>query len=723
MVHYVYSRWDGTQNVDVSSQELIDELSEQILEGGDLSSVLRRMMRHGADFERGRRMMGLEELRDRLRAARERNLEQYDLTSMFDDLAKRLEDILAKERGSIGQRLDEMGPPPAPTGDGPKGGDAPEGDAPQSGAQGGQSQAQGGQSGQGQSSGEPGDAALEDLFRKLAEKRLEQLDRLPSNVGGRIKELRDYDFLDPEARQQFEELLQMLQQQVLQNYFKGLQQGLENMTPEQLREIQQMVADLNKLIQQKLQGDEPDITEFMAKWGHLFPEGIENFEQLMEHMQSQMQQMQTLLNSMPPEMREELNQMMEGLLRDHRLQWDLFELAQNMERLNPGSMTDPNRFLFSGDEPVTLQEALRMMGELNSLEALEDQMRDAIRHNDAGRVDADEVGRLLGEEAKRYAEELQELTKRLEEAGFIQRKGQGWELTPQAIRKIGEKALKAIFSRMNEGRIGDHDRERTGIGIEQIDETKPWVFGDPFHLNTLKTVTNAVLREGPGTPVHIKPEDFEINQTHGMSQCSTVIALDMSASMMWSGYFQAGQRVGLALDTLIRTKYPKDNVTVMAFSYFVLPLKPTMLLDTYWVEYGGGTNIQEVLRQARLLLARQGGITKQIVLITDGEPTTYTAPSGSSRSSEGFGGGWEERSWRRGRGGYGVIEETLREVVRCTRDNITINTFMMAGDRGLMDFVRLMAKTNRGRAFIADPAHLGTYIVADYANMRNKVIR
>ena len=190
--------------------------------------------------------------------------------------------------------------------------------------------------------------------------------------------------------------------------------------------------------------------------------------------------------------------------------------------------------------------------------------------------------------------------------------------------------------------------------------------------------------------------------------------------MMWSGYFQAGQRVGLALDTLIRTKYPKDNVTVMAFSYFVLPLKSSMLLDTYWVEYGGGTNIQEVLRQARLLLARQGGITKQIVLITDGEPTTYTAPSGGGGASPQ---GWEEGFWRRGRGGYGVIEETLREVVRCTRDNITINTFMMAGDRGLMDFVRLMAKTNRGRAFIADPAHLGTYVVADYVNMRSKVIR
>ena len=272
MVRYIYSRWDGTKDIDLTSEELIDELSEQILEGGDLSSVLRRMMRHGADLPQGRRMMGLEELRNRLRSARERNLEQYNLTSMFDDLAERLEDILAKERGGIGKRLDEMGPQAAPTEGAPEAG-APQSDSP------------GGQSGQGQGAGAPGDTSLEDLFRSLAEKRLAQLDRLPSDVGGRIKDLRDYDFLDPEARQQFEDLLQELQQQVLQNYFKGLQQGLENMTPEQLREVSQMVTDLNKLIQQKLRGDEPDITEFMQKWGHLFPEGIETFDQLMEHLE------------------------------------------------------------------------------------------------------------------------------------------------------------------------------------------------------------------------------------------------------------------------------------------------------------------------------------------------------------------------------------------------------------------------------------------------------
>ena len=261
-----------------------------------------------------------------------------------------------------------------------------------------------------------------------------------------------------------------------------------------------------------------------------------------------------------------------------------------------------------------------------------------------------------------------------------------------------------------------------------MDETKRWSFGDPFHLNTQKTVANAVIRQGPGTPVRMLPEDFEINHTTSLVQCSTVIAVDMSASMMYTGYFQAAQRVSLALDTLIKTKYPKDNVTVLAFSYFVLPLDANMLLDSYWVEYGGGTNFQEVLRYSRQLLRRQGGTTKQIILITDGEPTTYNYTERADWADDELQGPGNplddpfERGWRRRRRG-GVVQETLREVARCTRDNITINTFMLDRSPALMEFVKLMAKTNRGRAFIASPEELGTYVVADYFSMRNSVIR
>jgi uncharacterized protein with von Willebrand factor type A (vWA) domain len=252
-----------------------------------------------------------------------------------------------------------------------------------------------------------------------------------------------------------------------------------------------------------------------------------------------------------------------------------------------------------------------------------------------------------------------------------------------------------------------------------------------MRLNTMKTVTNAVLRQGMGTPVHLKVEDFEINHTTSINMASTVIALDMSASMMWAGYFQAGQRMSLALNTLIKSKYPKDNVTTLAFSYFVLPVQPNMLLDTYWVEYGGGTNFQEVLRYSRELLKRQGGDNKQIILITDGEPSTYNY-TGNEGHEDLF--SVEEpinvfdddamRGYGRRRRRYGsVIEETLKEVQRCTRDKITINTFMLDQSPSLLEFVKMMTKVNHGRAFIASPEDLGTYVVADYYENRNKIIR
>ena len=705
MVIYRYSRWDGSQNVEFpTTDDLIDHLSEQILQGDDLRSALRRMMQRGFQDAQGQRGLGMQDLLDKLRQARERNLERYNLASMFDDIQERLDAIIDKEREGISQRLRDIEPPSQPS-DGSSAGEGND-DSPRGSEEAGGSQGQ---------SGTPPELA--DMLRQMANRRLGQLDALPPGAGGRIKELREYDFMDPEARQQFDELMEELQQQLLQQYFQGLQQSLQQMTQEDLSQVSQMVRDLNELVKQKLRGDDPDISDFMNKWGHMFPPGIETFDQLMDYMSRQMAQMQSLMNSMPAEMRRQLEDMMEGLLQDNRLSWDLFELATNLERMNPSGFRD-NDFRLFGDEPVTLQQALELMGDLNNIEDLESQMRQALRTNDATKIDADRIGDVLGDEARRFAHELQRLTKELEEAGFIRRKGQGWELTPQAIRKIGDKALTDIFNRIRGGDFGDHNRDKSGVGVEITDETKQWEYGDPLHLNTLKTVSNAVLREGKGTPVRIKPEDFEIDRTIAQTRTSTVIAIDMSYSMFWDGAFQAGQRVGLALDTLIKSKYPKDWVSVVAFSYFVLPLQSHMLLDTYWVEHGGGTNFQEVLRQARQMLSRQGGNNKQVILITDGEPTTY------NWTEEGLGSREDmfEAYMRRRRGG-GLLEATMREVMRCTRDNIIINTFMLDQSPSLLRFVQLMTKMNKGRAFVASPHNLGSYVVADYVANRNKVIR
>jgi uncharacterized protein with von Willebrand factor type A (vWA) domain len=333
----------------------------------------------------------------------------------------------------------------------------------------------------------------------------------------------------------------------------------------------------------------------------------------------------------------------------------------------------------------------------------------------------DEIGRLVGEEARALADQLQQLTKMLEEAGLIRRKGKDWELTPRATRKIGEKALQDIFGRIDNSLLGNHDLIRRGYGAERLDETKRYTFGDPFELDANRTLMNGLFREACGragilpadasagaTPappgrLHLTTDDFEIYRTTATTRCSTVIMLDMSYSMMMAGRFEAGRRVALALDSLIRNKFPRDWLRVVAFSYFVLTLEPRMLLDSYWVEYGGGTNFQEALRQARVLLERQKGGTRQIVMITDGEPNTYSY-------------------WSGGGNGRGAMAETLREVTRCTREGIVINTFMMAQEPSSTHFVRLMAKVNRGRAFFSSPRHLGAYVLLDYVSNKRRAV-
>ena len=697
MPFYRYGRWDGTQEVpDLSAEELVDRVADEMLETGDLRRVLRRMMQFGTDFPGGQRMQGLRDLLERLQQRRDQNLEQYNLDSMMDDIQEKLDQIIDRERQTVEDALKDapQGQEDAPRNEGS--GEGPEGEE--------DSSQEGGQGRNADGAGEV-DPDLLQLRQRLAQQHMEQLDKLPPGTGGRVKGLQQYDFMDPQARQEFEELLQMLQQQMMQSYFQGLQQGVENMTPEAMQQVREMVQDLNRLMQQRMSGQEPDFQQFMDKWGKLFPEGIENLDDLIEHMNRQMAQMESLLNSMSPEQRRQLEEMVGALMQDEGMQWDMAQLAANLQRLSPQPWFG-NDFDFGGDEPISLQEAMRLMGDMNSMDDLEHQVMDSIRHNDAASLDNDEVRRLLGDESAQILEQLQEFTKRLEEAGFIQRKGDSWELTPQAVRKMGQRALEEIFGKLQMSVFGSHDARRTGIGIEMEDSTKPYEFGDPFHMDTQKTVFNAVTRQGRGTPVKINHDDFEVSRTEALTRAATVIMLDMSRSMMMNGCFQAGRKVTSALDSLIRMQYPRDSLYVLAFSYFVLGLKPEMIFDNSWIENGGGTNFQEAMFQARRVLSKHRAETKQIVIITDGQPTTYNY-------------WWSERDFDRP--GLDGLQETLREAMRCAREGITINTFMLSRDPYSADFVRMLTKVSRGRAFFATPDRLGEYVLHDYVMNKRKV--
>ena len=698
---YKYSRWGGTQNPDSSdAQQTMDQVADELLRDGDIHDALRRLLQRGMPNPNGRRRQGLQDLLNRLRQSRAEKLSRYNLEPMLDDIKKRLDEIIDSERQTLEDRLDGDENPdsprhPEPAGEGSQGGERRPSSPSQDGAR---------RTGNGAPSND-----FQKMLENLYQKRMDALDNLRPDVGGRVGQLRDYDFVNPDARQKFDDLLKQLQQQVMQNYFQGLQQGIQSMTPEMLRTTQQMVRDLNKMLEDKARGREPDFKGFMDKWGQMFPEGIDSLDKLLEHMQRQMDQMESLLRSMSPEQRQELEDLMESLLRDHSLQVDLARLAQNLHQLVPGRGA-PDSFDFMGDEPVTLQEALKLMGDMNKMDELEKQLFQAARSNDASKLDADEIGRLLGEEAKQTAEQLRQITKMLEEAGLLRRNGDEWELTPRAMRKIGERALQDIFGKLRQGVFGPHNLDKKGVGIDLLDETRAYRYGDPFAMDVQRSVMNAVKRTGGGTPIHITPQDFEVREAIARTECSTVIMLDMSYSMIGSGCFQAARKVALALDTLIRSKYPRDNLYVVAFSYFTMLLQPRMLLDSKWVEYGGGTNMQQGLREARRVLGKHKTGTRQVILITDGRPTTYTNAEGQV-----VGGGWG-RYWP----SSDVLEATLREVSQCTRENIVINTFMMASDRSLAEFVRMMTKLNKGRAFFTTPDHLGQYILVDYLGNKHK---
>jgi uncharacterized protein with von Willebrand factor type A (vWA) domain len=218
---------------------------------------------------------------------------------------------------------------------------------------------------------------------------------------------------------------------------------------------------------------------------------------------------------------------------------------------------------------------------------------------------------------------------------------------------------------------------------------------------------NGVLRNGSGTPLKLKPDDFEVYRNELITQSSTVLLVDMSRSMLLRNCFLAAKKVAMALHSLIKMQFPKDDLLIVGFSYIARELKPEALPSISWEEYEYGTNLQHGLHIAREFLVKSKSANKQIIVITDGEPTAHVE------------GGRVQFAYPPT---FRTIQETLKEVRRCTKERIVINTFMLETGDYLMDFVDQMTKINNGRAFFATPDRLGEYILVDYVNNKKKRI-
>jgi len=665
---FTYSRWDGTQKgFDLDADGLFEELTDDLLYHGDVNAALRRMMQEGMRDRNGERVQGLRELMEKLRQQRQEKLDQFDLGGVYDEIANELNDIVDEERHAVEQA----------TADAERSGD--------------ERRAQTAR-----------DAAMERNFR---------LDTLPNDLAGKVAELSAYDFESAEAQQRFEQLMDKLKQQLMQQMVDKMSAGMQNMTPEDMARMKDMMASLNDLIEQRQAGAHPDdeqqaFEQFMENFGDFFPENPQNLDELLEQMAQRMAAMQAMMNSMTPEQRAQLQQLSDQLLDDMDLRWQMDQLGRNLQGMFPQQGWGQS-YDFQGDEGMGMGQAMQTMQELGDLDQLENLLRNATNPGALAEADMNRVRELMGDDAANSLEKLAQLTKMLEESGMIQQKEGKLELTPKGLRKIGNNALRDLFSKLSKDKMGQHQMDRLGQGHERTYETKQYEFGDPFNLDLHRTIRNAIRRNGAQTPVQLTPEDFEIERTEHVTRSSTVLMLDLSMSMPMRDNFLPAKKVAMALHSLISSQFPRDYLGLVGFSETAYVLTPAQLPEVSW-DYAYGTNMHHGFTLARQMLGRQTG-TKQIIMITDGEPTAHITPRGDVFFN------------------YPPVQETveatLREVVRCTRDGIRINTFMLDADYGLRSFIEKLSSINRGRAFFTNHDNLGDYVLVDFIEHKKQQAR
>lgn len=660
---FTYSRWDGTQRgFEVDADSLLDEMTDDLLYHGDVNSALRKMMQDGLRDANGERIAGMRELMQKLREQRQEIQERGDLGGVYSEIADALNDIVDEERHAIENYTEQAA--------------------------------------------NSGDERRAETAKQSAMDRNFRLDMLPDDLAGKVSELQHYDFQSKDAQQRFEQLMEKLREQLMQQHLDQVSSAMQNMSAEDMARMKDMMAALNEMLERRKNGEDPQFEEFMKKFGDFFPENPQSLDELLEAMAQRMAQAQAMLNSMTPEQRAQLQQLSEQLLEDMDLRWQMDQLSQNLQSMFPQAGWQKS-YDFSGQEPMGFQQAMQSMQDLADLDQLENLMKNASNPAVLAEADMDRVRDLLGDDAAKSLEKLSQLSKMMQDAGLIDQKEGRLQLTPRAIRKLGANALSDLFGKLNKDMLGQHKLDATGVGHERANDTKPYEFGDPFRLDLHGTLRNALRRGGPGLPVKLLPDDFEIERTEHSTKSSTVLMLDLSMSMPMRDNFLPAKKVAMALHHLISSQFPRDYLGVVGFGETARELAPEQLPEVSW-DFAYGTNMHHAFTLARRMLGRQTG-TKQIIMITDGEPTAHVLPSG-----EVF---FNYPPIRE------TVEATLREVVRCTKDEIRINTFMLDADNGLRRFVEQLTKVNKGRAFFTSPDTLGDYVLVDFLEHKREMSR
>ena len=640
-MRFRYSAWDGTQD------PLGPDLSASDLLDAMSEDILAGEGAEGALqrlLRRGirGRFSGTDALAARLRQARRREQERLDLEGPLREVAERLDDILERERTALSFRADE-------------------------------------------------DARMREAF----------LDALPPDLPGRLNELRDYRFADGEAQRRFDELMQHLTEQVLGAYFRNLAGGLRDLSPQELQRFKDMLAELNAMIEARDRGEPYDFEGFMGRYGDLFPDNPRSLDELLENLARRMAALSRLLASMSPEQRRELEELARQVLSDLDLQFEADRLGSNLADLFP-ELPWGEPALAGGEEAMPLEATVGALERLHDFEDLDRSLRGDYAGAALDDVDEDALRRTLGDEAVADLRRLKEIERALERAGLVSRVRGRMEVTPRGARKLGERALVRVFERLRRDREGTHETREAGGLAEPTGATRPWRFGDTGQVAVQRTVFNAVVREGPGRGLRLHPDDFELVEAETRTETATALLLDLSFSMPLRGHFVPAKRMALALHALIEGRYPNDTLYLIGFSDYARRMEPRDLTAAGW-ERVYGTNMQHAFNLAGRLLAQHPRAARQVIMVTDGEPTAHLVGEEVFFS-------WPPVPE--------TIRRTLAEAMRLAGDGVTLNVFMLEESPGLARFMERLARLTSGRVFLMSAESAGDFVLRDYARRR-----
>jgi uncharacterized protein with von Willebrand factor type A (vWA) domain len=644
---YRYGAWRGGPDPLAPPYDVraaVDRVGADVLAGGSLREALRNLLRHGPQAGRG-----LDDLAARARRMRREAMRRGNLDGAVTRAQALLDQALAAERDELARR--------------------------------------------------DGDDA------RFAEA---MLDSLPKSTAKAVEELADYDWASDEARRMYEQILEDLRRDVLEQRFAGLREALRGAdpatNPEANRRLTEMMRDLNDLLGKHARGEDTTdaFAEFMDRHGEFFPEKPANVDELIDALARRAAAGERLMRSLSPQQREELSQLMARAFGDGELAGQMAALTDNLRTLRP-NLPWNRREQVRGNEDLGYGQATGALDEIAELDDLLDQLGQEHPGATLDDVDVEAVERQLGRGAADDVRRLQELERELRRQGWVTRGDDGLELSPKALRRLAGTALRTVFSDLESGRRGQHDLDDAGAAGELTGASRAWEYGDEQPLDVVRTVANAVRRSGAVVPVSLNVEDFEVAETERRVSAAVALCVDLSFSMISEGRWGPMKQTALALSHLVATKFPQDALQIIGFGRYAMRLSQAELaaIEPDMVQ---GTNLQHALRLAGRHLRRHPSSEPVVLVVTDGEPTAHLLDDGEAVFS------WpptQETVW-----------STIAEVDNLTRFGATLNVFMLGEDAGLRRFVDAVARRNGGRVFTPSAESLGRYVVSDYIRAR-----